>query len=120
MSRNGHFLSGIASGGVVHVPIAELDNAHLSEFDTRGRKGEKGYSRRVKQSQREYGRPDAIHPTDHPDKMDALTQDIAKNGVREPLLVEKGRFGSVHVLNGNHRYIAAKRAGVGTVPVKLR
>jgi hypothetical protein len=53
----------------------------------------------------------------------ALTADIAKNGVKEPIQVqydgdeEPGlRFS---ILNGHHRYVAARTAGHTHVPVEI-
>lgn len=52
-----------------------------------------------------------------------LTADIAKNGVKEPIEVQYDheedpglRFS---ILNGHHRYIAARNAGLTHVPVHI-
>lgn len=58
-----------------------------------------------------------------PFNQNKLTADIAKNGVKEPIEVqydhqeEPGlRFA---ILNGHHRYIAARNAGLTHVPVRI-
>ena len=42
-----------------------------------------------------------------------------KYSTKEPLIVEKLSTGGYRILNGHHRWLAAKRAGVSSLPVKL-
>jgi hypothetical protein len=52
-----------------------------------------------------------------------LTQDIIENGVQEPIEIgynsEEESWNRFSILNGHHRYIAARNAGLMSVPVVI-
>ena len=50
------------------------------------------------------------------DNIDSLKEDIAKNGVKTPLEVTKDEGG--YLLDGHHRYVAARELGMDKVPVR--
>jgi ParB-like chromosome segregation protein Spo0J len=49
---------------------------------------------------------------------DRLKQDIARHGVTQPLLVQRGTNGKTAVLDGHHRLQAAKELGITHLPVR--
>lgn len=109
-------------GATVDVPVEDLHSAYFVEHDVMGSEVEKGYRRRLKENRDEDIRPGDMeyHPTDEPRKMAALTRSVRKEGVKEPLTLAFPDEGpqTPMITNGNHRYLAAKRAGLKTVPVK--
>lgn len=104
----------------VDVPVEHLDDAYFVEHDVRGRDVEQGYQRRLAENAEmdakgeDYDR----HPTDEPQNMDALTESVRNHGVRQPLVVAFGEVPDPVIVDGNHRYLAAKRAGLSSVPVR--
>jgi ParB-like chromosome segregation protein Spo0J len=50
---------------------------------------------------------------------DGLHSSISKNGITEPLEVHVDGEGNKTMLNGHHRYIAAKNLGLTHVPVRF-
>jgi hypothetical protein len=50
-------------------------------------------------------------------KMQALKDSIAKNGIQSPLQLDKVRMQDI-LLNGNHRVAIAKELGIKNIPVK--
>lgn len=132
MSRNEEFAAGTGRpelswhafphNTVVHLPTHELNDAYFPEHDVYGYEVEDGYQRRL-QENREHGiGPDdpGYHPGDEPATMDSLTASVKKQGVREPLEVSFGEGTTPVITDGNHRYLAAVRAGAATVPVIRR
>ncbi len=102
--------------------MEDLEHAYFAEHDVYGKDAEKGYQRRLREnSEAGIGPGDMeYHPTDDPKAMDDLTKSVKREGVREPLIVDWPNEGLQipMVINGNHRYLAARRAGVATVPVR--
>jgi hypothetical protein len=50
-------------------------------------------------------------------KMSDLTRDVAENGVKEPIEISKSYYSGTKVVEGHHRYVAARDAGLTKVPV---
>ena len=107
---------------VVDVPLEDLHSAYFVEHDVRGADVEEGYRRRLKENKEEGIGPGHwdYHPGDKPQAMSALTRSVRKEGVREPLALTfpEDDIQTPTITNGNHRYLAAKRAGLETVPVR--
>ena len=109
---------------VVDVPVSDLQDAYFHEHDVHGADVEQGYTRRLRENQEWEigpGHPE-YHPGDDPEALDALTESIRQHGVQTPLemVFGAGHGPTAHVVDGNHRYLAAVRAGVKTVPVIRR
>jgi len=63
----------------------------------------------------------APHRVSHPEKLDKLTEAIAKGwGSGYPALIGYKTFGRIQLLSGSHRIEAAKRAGLKKIPVEIR
>lgn len=95
-----------------YLRTSALDGAYLHEFEVRGADVERGWA------QREPG----DHPGNDPKVQAALEDSVRASGVQKPLRI------GVHpgqdkvdysVLDGSHRYLAAKRTGQPYVPVRL-
>jgi hypothetical protein len=66
----------------------------------------------------EYDRETQPRDKNTPNKISELTEDIKKNGVKEPLQLNLYN-GKAILVEGNHRIVAAKNAGLKTVPVEI-
>lgn len=51
--------------------------------------------------------------------LDKLTEDIRKNGIKEPIQLKVDRNGNALIVEGNTRLAAAKRAGIKNIPVEV-
>ncbi len=54
------------------------------------------------------------------EKLDELAQSIREHGILQPLVVTKNGIDGYELIAGERRFQAAKRAGLGTVPVVVR
>ena len=62
---------------------------------------------------------DAAMPNSR-ETIDKLKEDIKKNGFKEPIVVVYDKFsngGEATIIEGNHRYAAAKELGLKEIPV---
>ena len=114
-----HARLGTEAAYVRHVPTHLLHDAYSGEYDAPAHQME---SARAEHLQR-YG---ASHPGDAPGAQEALEADVAKHGVRQPLVLnyhpphEPGRDGEWGISDGSHRLLAAMRTNQSHVPVVQR
>jgi hypothetical protein len=54
------------------------------------------------------------------ENIDKLKEDIFKNGFKEPIIVQYTNNGKASIVEGNHRYVAAKELGYDKIPVVFR
>ncbi len=100
--------------GVHHVPRNALDDLHTVDYDASHPSVR--LPRRMRDVPRKYraevGREALAR------QLDPLVEDVRRRGVVEPIEVRRSPE-ALEVLDGNHRYVAARRARARTVPVRI-
>ncbi len=100
--------------GVHHVPRNALDELHTVDCDASHPSVRS--PRRMRDVPRKYraeaGRAALAR------QLDPLVEDVRRRGVVEPIEVRRSSE-ALEVVDGNHRYVAARRARARTVPVRI-